>query len=131
MSAPADSSALALSSMRFAAASSRPCTLNPPVLCTDCGFRPEVRAHGDVVAREEFDDLELAEPAFELHHLRAALLHEPHGVGQRDVRRRIARERQVGHQERTMQPARHRFAVIDDVVHGDRHRGVVTLQHHA
>ena len=30
-----------------------------------------------------------------------------------------------------MQSARHGFAVIDDVVHRDGHRGVVTLQHHA
>ena len=131
MSAPADSSALALSSMRLAAASSRPCTRKPPVLCTDCGFRPEVRAHRDVVAREELDDLELPEPAFELHHLGAAFLHEAHGIRQRDVGGRIARERQVGHEERPMQSARHRFAVIDDVVHGDGHRGVVALQHHA
>ena len=94
-------------------------------------LEPQVRAHRDVVAREEFDDLELAEPAFELHHFRATFLHQPHGVGQRDVGRRITRKRQVGHEERTMQAARHRFAVIDDVVHGHGHRGVVTLQHHA
>ncbi len=94
-------------------------------------LEPEVRAHRDVVAREKFDDLELAEPAFELHHFRAAFLHEAHRVRQRDVGRRIARERQVGDEERPVQPARHRFAVIHDVVHGHGHRGVVTLQHHA
>ena len=94
-------------------------------------LQPQVRAHRDVVAREEFDDLELAEPAFELDHFRAAFLHEAHGIRQRDVGRRIARERQIGHEERPMQAARHRFAVIDDVVHGHRHGGVVTLQDHA
>ena len=94
-------------------------------------LQSQVRAHRDVVAREEFDDLELAEAALELDHLRAAFLHEAHGVRERDVGRRITRERQVGHQERPMQSARHGFAVIDDVVHGHRHRGVVTLQHHA
>ena len=94
-------------------------------------LQAQVRAHRDVVARQELHDLELADAAFELHHLRAALLHEAHGVRQRDVGRRITRERQIGHEERPMQSTRHGFAVIDDVVHGDRHRGVVTLQHHA
>ena len=40
----------------------------------------QVRAHRDVVAGEELDDLDLLAAAFELHHLRAALLHQAHGV---------------------------------------------------
>ena len=44
------------------------------------GLEPEMRAHGDVVAGEELDDLGLLAAAFQLHHLRAALLHQPHGV---------------------------------------------------
>jgi hypothetical protein len=43
----------------------------------------------------------------------------------------VAHERQVGHQERPVQSARHGSQWIDHVVHRHRHRGVVPLDHHA
>ena len=53
-------------------------------------LQPEVRAHGDVVAREELDDLDLPGAAFELDHLRAAFLHQAHGVLERLLARGVA-----------------------------------------
>ena len=52
-------------------------------------LQAEVRAHRDVVAGEELDDLDLARAAFELDHLRAAFLHQAHRV----VERLLARVR--------------------------------------
>jgi hypothetical protein len=94
-------------------------------------LEPQVRAHGDVVPCEELDDFELPEPALQFHHLRATFLHEAHGIGEGDLGSRVTGEWQVRDEKRTVQAARHRFAVIDDVVHGHGHRSVVTLQHHA
>src|SRR4051812_41232682 len=98
MSAPADSSARVL---EHAPRRRVVTTLHAEAagLVHRLWFEPQVRAHRDVVAREELDDLELADTAFQLDHFRAALLHEAHGIRQRDVRGRIARERQVGDQE--------------------------------
>ena len=90
-----------------------------------------MRADGDVVAGEELDDVDLPGAALELDHLGAAFLHQPHGVRERQLARGVAHERQVGHQERAPQAPRHRAAVVDDVVHRDRHGRVVALDHHA
>src|ERR1700728_3948906 len=45
-------------------------------------LEPQVGADRDVVAGQKLDDLGLAAAALELHHLRTALLHESHGVGE-------------------------------------------------
>jgi hypothetical protein len=90
-----------------------------------------VRADGDVVAGEKFDDLDLPGATFELDHLGPALLHEPHGVLQRLLARGVRHERHVGHQERAQQAPRHGLAVIDDVIERDGHGRVVALDHHA
>ena len=83
------------------------------------------------MARQKLDDLDLAGAAFELDHLRAAFLHQAHGVLERLLARGVGHERHVGHQERAVQPLRDRAAVIDDVLQRDRHGRVVTLDHHA
>ena len=105
--------------------------MKPPSLCTDCGFKPEVRAERNVLAREVLDDADLAAPDLELDHHRAAFLHQPNGVVERLLARRVAHERHVDHEERTPQTARHAAAVIDDVVDRDGHRRVETLNDHA
>jgi hypothetical protein len=81
--------------------------------------------------REELDDLGLARSSLELDHLRAAFLHEPHGVLQRLLARRVRHERHVGHLERPEQSFGDRLGVIDDVIERDRHGRVVPLDHHA
>ena len=90
-----------------------------------------MRADGDVVTGQELDDAHLLRAALELHHARTALLHQAHGILQCLLRRGIAHERQIGDEERPVQAARHGPRVIDHVVDRDRHRGVVSLDHHA
>ena len=94
-------------------------------------LQTQVRAHGDIMIREELDDLDLARTAFELHHLCAALLHQTHGILERLLFRGVSHERHVRHQERAVQTLRDRLAVIDHVVERDGHGRVVTLDHHA
>jgi hypothetical protein len=94
-------------------------------------LQAEMRAHGDVMARKKFNDFDLTAAAFELHHLRRAFLHEAHGVGERVILRRIAHERHIRDQERAVQTACNGGTVVHDVIHRHRHRGAMTLDHHA
>ena len=86
MSAPADSRSLASRWMRSAASFCRPCTRKPPVLCTDCGFRPRCAHTAMSWPDQEFDDTQLLGAAFQLHHARTALLHQSHGIGRAPAR---------------------------------------------
>src|SRR6185503_19076167 len=101
-----------------------------PELVHGLRTQTQVRAHGYVALREETHDLELIGGALELDHLRAAVLHEPHGVGERLLGRRVTHEGHVGDQEGAVQSLRDCARMIDDVVHRHRHGAVVTLDHH-
>ena len=80
---------------------------------------------------QELDDVGLTFAAFQFDDARSALLHEPHGVRQRQITRRVTHEGQIGHQKGPVQAARNRGAVINHLIHGHRHRGVVSLNDHA
>jgi len=90
-----------------------------------------VSAHRDVVAGEKLDDLGLLAAALELHHLGATLLHQAHRVLECEVPGGIAHEGEIRNEERPVEPASYRGAVVGHVVHGDGDRGVVSLDHHA
>ena len=60
-----------------------------------------MRAHGNVVPRQVFDDFDLVGTAFELGHHRATFLHQPDRIVERLVRARVTHERHVGYQKRT------------------------------
>jgi hypothetical protein len=64
-------------------------------------------------------------------HHGAALLHQPHGVVERLLGRRVAHERHIDHEEGTPEAPRHATAVIDHLVDGHGHRGIETLNDHA
>jgi hypothetical protein len=89
-----------------------------------------MRAHGNIVARQVLHDFDLQAAALELDDA-GALLHQPDRIGECLILRGIAHEGQIAHQKRPLQPARHGPRVIDHVIHRDRHRSVVTLDHHA
>ena len=68
---------------------------------------PEVRHHRDAGPDERLDLRREPRPALQLDGVRAALLHEPEGGGERLLRADlVAAERQVGHDERALRAPR-------------------------
>jgi hypothetical protein len=68
---------------------------------------------------------------FDLHRRGASLLDEAQGVGDRLLRPEMeGAERHVGDEESALQPASHRFHVMEHLVHGHRQRVGVAQDHH-
>ena len=88
--------------------------------------------HRDAGGDEPRDELGVHGAALELDRVAAALLHQPAGV--RDAvldRRLVGHERHVADDVRAPRRACDRAAVIDHLVERDRQRRLVTLHDHA
>ena len=110
----------------------RPCTLWPPMRCTDCGVRPMWPITGMSTDAMRSIVSATARAALELHRLGAALLDQAAGVGHRVGRAHlVGQERQVGDEQRAAPRPRHHAGVIDHLVHRHRQRGVEALHDHA
>ncbi len=105
--------------------------LESPDLVHRLGFQSQVRAHGNIVTGQVFDNLHLVIATFEFDHHRTTVLHQANRVVERLVRLRVTHERHVGDEKRAPQAARNGPAVINDVIHGYRHRRIVPLDNHA
>ena len=70
--------------------------------------------------------------ALQLDAIHAALFQQATGVADcLSTVSLVGEERQVADEIRVLRPAPHGFAVVDHLVHGDRHRGIVAQHDHA
>jgi hypothetical protein len=90
----------------------------------------QVRADRNLALDQVADDVDLEAGTFDLDHLGTGLQQLQRGI-QRAFRGGIGAERQVGHQQRTLQHAGHGAGVVDHVGHGHRQGRIMTLHDHA
>ena len=95
------------------------------------GFQSQVRANRNIVSGKMRNDLNLIVPAFQLDHHRTALLHKPDCVVERHTGLGVTHEGHIGDQKGAPKTASNGPRVINDVVNGDRHSCVVTLDYHS
>ncbi len=79
-------------------------------------LQTDMCADGYIVTRQVFNDFNLPITAFQLHHHRAAFLHQAYRVIECDAGLCIAHKWHVGDQECAPQTARNGARVIDNVV---------------